>query len=185
MLDPDLDPTPRQVRVFGALVVGFAAVVSGLALGRPQALLGAAVMLGAAWLVSLIFSAEHRRRPLLGGTLPVGFALTGGLVRAGIDARAVAAVLVAAGLVTATVVWSRPAAGRRLYVAWMRAAAPLGFTFSHLVLAVVYYAVLTPIGLVLRLAGRDPLQRRFDRQATTYWIERQTAPDPTRPFKQF
>ena len=185
MLHPDLDPTPRQVRVFGALLVGFSAVVSGLALWRPQALLGAAVMLGAAWLGSLAASAEHRRRPFLGATLPAGFALIAGLGRAGLDARATAAVLVAAGLLTATVIWRRPEAGRRLYVGWMRAAEPLGFTFSHLVLAAVYYGVLTPIGLVLRLAGRDPLRRRFDRQATTYWIERPTVPDPTRPFKQF
>jgi len=185
MLAPQLDPTPRQVRVFGALLAGFSAVVAGLVLWRPQALVGAAVMLGAAWLGSLAASAEHRRRPLLGATLPAGFGLVAGLVRAGLDARAMAAALVAAGLLSASIVWRRPERGRRLYVGWMRAAEPLGFTFSHLVLAAVYYGVLTPIGLVLRLAGRDPLRRRFDRHAATYWIERPTVSDPTRPFKQF
>ena len=36
-------------------------------------------------------------------------------------------------------------------------------------LALVYYLVLTPIGLVSRLV-RDPLRRRFDARAASYWI---------------
>jgi hypothetical protein len=67
----------------------------------------------------------------------------------------------------------------------MLAALPIGWTISHLVLGAVYYLVLTPIGLVMRLLGRDPMQRRFDRSAKSYWIERTPRTDPSRHFRQF
>jgi hypothetical protein len=38
-----------------------------------------------------------------------------------------------------------------------------------LLLAVVYYLVVTPVGLLSRLI-RDPLRRRPDRKASTYWV---------------
>lgn len=37
------------------------------------------------------------------------------------------------------------------------------------VLTLVYYLIVTPLGLVLRLL-RDPLARRLDRRAGTYWV---------------
>jgi hypothetical protein len=39
----------------------------------------------------------------------------------------------------------------------------------------LFFCVLTPLGLVLRLAGRHPLRLRFDRRAPSYWIERASA----------
>ena len=60
---------------------------------------------------------------------------------------------------------------RPIYVGWMAAAFPIGWTVSHVLLAVLYYGVFTPIGLVFRVMGRDRLERRLDRQAPTYWKE--------------
>lgn len=74
---------------------------------------------------------------------------------------------------------------RRIYVGWMIAAYPIGWVISHLVLAVVFYLVITPIGIALRLLGRDPLARRFDPAATSYWTARDHAVDKSRYFKQF
>jgi hypothetical protein len=74
---------------------------------------------------------------------------------------------------------------RAIFLTWTYAVYPLGWTVSHLALSVMYYAVLTPIGLVMRLFGRDPLTRSFDPQATTYWVERRTAEKAARYFKQF
>ena len=39
----------------------------------------------------------------------------------------------------------------------------------------LFFCVLTPLGLVLRLAGRDLLRLRFDRRAPSYWIARASA----------
>jgi hypothetical protein len=39
-------------------------------------------------------------------------------------------------------------------------------------MGLVFYTTVTPIGLVRRLLGKDPLRLRWDRDAVTYWIER-------------
>jgi hypothetical protein len=46
---------------------------------------------------------------------------------------------------------------------------------GRLAIGVLFFCVLTPLGLALRLARRDLLRLRFDRQAPSYWIERATA----------
>ncbi|MDB5346460.1 MAG: hypothetical protein JWP89_4837 [Schlesneria sp.] len=74
---------------------------------------------------------------------------------------------------------------RPLFIAWMVAAFPIGWVMSHLVLAIVYYTVITPIGFALRLAGRDTLQRNATPDATTYWTARPQPRESSRYFRQF
>ncbi len=74
---------------------------------------------------------------------------------------------------------------RAIYLAWTYAAYPIGWTVSHLVLSVIFYVVLTPIGLLMRLFGRDPLTRAFDPQAPTYWVRHRPAEKTARYFRQF
>lgn len=52
--------------------------------------------------------------------------------------------------------------------AWMGLAEILGRIVTTLILGIVYFLVLTPIGLVLRMRGWDPLQRRVAAQPS-YW----------------
>lgn len=73
---------------------------------------------------------------------------------------------------------------RLLYVGLSCATYPIGFAVSSLVLVVLYYAVLTPIGLILRLCRYDPLHRRFDRDASSYWHPRSVRRDPASYFRQ-
>jgi len=79
----------------------------------------------------------------------------------------------------------RPQLMRPLFVAWMCAAFPIGWLVSHLLLAAVFYLVLTPLGLLSRVLGRDKLKMRFDRNATTYWVRRGSPPSTDRYFRQF
>ena len=67
----------------------------------------------------------------------------------------------------------------------MCAAFPIGWTVSYLLLAAIFFLVLTPIGLVMRLFGRDPMLRALDRSAKTYWVPHNPGADPRRYFKQF
>jgi hypothetical protein len=39
---------------------------------------------------------------------------------------------------------------------------------APLVLSVLYFVVVSPLALLLRIAGRDPMRRRFDRTSATY-----------------
>ena len=66
-----------------------------------------------------------------------------------------AALWTAAAAVPTVGVWV-PGFLRIVYIAMAYLAFPIGFLVSHLMLAVLFYAVLTPIGLMLRLAGMTP-----------------------------
>ena len=48
---------------------------------------------------------------------------------------------------------------------------------SPLVMALLFFVTVTPIAILMRLAGKDPLRLKFDRAAKSYWIER-TPPGP-------
>jgi len=186
MIDANRQPTAREVRWFGLLLLGFAAALTALGVWRPAGLAGAATVLGAAWVIGLALSRELRRRPLAGAVLPAGLgALAAARLGLGVSGPALAGLVLGAGGAAALGVWLVPAWGARLWAGWMRAAEPMGWVVSHVVLAIVYYGVLTPVGLALRLAGRDPMRRRFDRQAASYWVERRGAADPGRYFRQF
>lgn len=74
---------------------------------------------------------------------------------------------------------------RPVFVGWMVAAFPIGWVVLHLVLAAMFYLLLTPIGLTLRLLGRDPMTRRWDRESGTYWTRRRRTDSPRRYFQQF
>ena len=81
--------------------------------------------------------------------------------------------------------WIAPPVMRVVYLGMAYLAFPIGFVVSHLVMAASYYLVMTPTGLLMRLFRYDPLRRRFEREADTYWIPRQTKSDPRDYFRQF
>jgi hypothetical protein len=54
----------------------------------------------------------------------------------------------------------------------------------YVLLAVIFLLVFTPVGIALRLLGKDPLDRKLDPGASSYWIERQPK-DPKRVERQF
>lgn len=81
--------------------------------------------------------------------------------------------------------WIRPQAVRPLYIALLCLTYPMGWAVSHVLLALVFYGMFTPLGLWMRLWGRDPLQRRFDPEAPSYWAPRPPAKEPKSYFRQF
>lgn len=81
-------------------------------------------------------------------------------------AGAVAGVFLAAGLLFPMVL-------KPLFVVWMGIARVLAFVNTHLILALVFYSLFTVIGLVMRLLGRDPLDRKLSPTAKTYWHRRE------------
>ena len=95
-------------------------------------------------------------------------------------------ILVAVGTLLGSLGLANPAAIRWLYVGWMTAVWPIGWVVSHVLLAAIFWGVITPIGLLLRLTGRDPMCKDFDRSAHSYWIARPPEPSDTRRyFRQF
>ena len=79
------------------------------------------------------------------------------------------AALVGLGLVA-------PAALRHPYRGWMALGHALGYVNSRILLSLVFYLVVTPMGFVMRLFGRDPMRRGFDPKSPTYRIDREARP---------
>ena len=63
----------------------------------------------------------------------------------------------------------RPQPLRPVYRGAMTAAFHVGQLMGRLLLAVAFVLIVTPIGLILRLAGKDLLHLRRDRSAASYW----------------
>lgn len=62
---------------------------------------------------------------------------------------------------------------RPVYIAWMSLAVVLGAIVTRILLTLFFFLVITPVGLVFKLIGRDALTRKLDRSATTYWIDKE------------
>lgn len=62
---------------------------------------------------------------------------------------------------------------------------PIGWVVSHCMLALVYYLVVTPIGIWRRIRNGDPLQRLADRDVKTYWQDRKEKRAGESYFRQF
>jgi len=78
-----------------------------------------------------------------------------------------------------------PALMRYVYVTWMVVFFPVGWTVSMVILSAVYYLVVTPLGLIMRLCGHDRLGRRIDPETDSYWTSRTPVTKPGRYFRQF
>jgi hypothetical protein len=61
---------------------------------------------------------------------------------------------------------------------WLQIGLLMHKVISPVVLGLVFFSTVTPIALVLRALGKDPLRLRFDAEAPSYWIERRP-PGPT------
>jgi hypothetical protein len=89
----------------------------------------------------------------------------------------------AAVLFALATVW--PASLRPLSAALTFLAAPVGWVVGRVLLTLIYYGLLTPLALGMRLLGRDPLQQRFEPEAPTYWQPRRPVLDRKRYLRQF
>ena len=56
--------------------------------------------------------------------------------------------------------------------AWLRFGLLLHRIVSPLVLGIMFFLVITPMGLLMRALGKDLLRLRFDKQSSSYWIDR-------------
>jgi hypothetical protein len=69
---------------------------------------------------------------------------------------------------------------------WLRFGLLLNRIISPVVLAVLFYAVITPAGVMMRVFRRDPLRLRRDGAAQSYWIKRDPpGPEPASMSNQF
>jgi hypothetical protein len=96
-----------------------------------------------------------------------------------------AVIILGVGVLSGTcgLIW--PRLMRPLFIGLMIVNYPIGWVVTHVIMAVIFYLVVTPVGVIMRLTGRDPMERTFDRSAKTYWKPRRPPTDTGRYFRQF
>jgi hypothetical protein len=145
-------------------------------------------------LVQLDFRPESRQLRQFGFIALAAFGLLGGTIwwkgtlfgfAFGSAAPTVAVGLWALGALCAFLSLAWPQGNRPLFVALSVLAFPIGFLLSHVVLAVLFFGILTPVGLLLRLFDRDLLERGFQKEKRTYWVDLHEPSGEQEYFRQF
>ncbi|MBU1698738.1 MAG: hypothetical protein KJ970_11160 [Candidatus Eisenbacteria bacterium] len=93
--------------------------------------------------------------------------------------------LMAPGVLLMLMTLLKLAVMKPIYKYWMKFAHVLGWVMTRVILSVFYYIAVTPIGLIMRLTGHDPLKKKAVPQES-YWERRDPEPtDPNQYRKQF
>ncbi len=65
-----------------------------------------------------------------------------------------------------------PALLRPLYIVWMKFGDVMGWINTRLILGILFYGIMLPIGLIMKLFGKNPLHLKADPEADSYRIKR-------------
>jgi hypothetical protein len=100
------------------------------------------------------------------------------------DHKGLAAIFLVLALLLGPLGLLWPGAIRPVYIGMIVLAFPLNWFFTRLVLALVYYCLVTPLGLCLRLFGREGLAWSFRPEKETYWVHKPGARNVRDYFRQ-
>ncbi|OVE78260.1 hypothetical protein BVX98_00900 [bacterium F11] len=99
----------------------------------------------------------------------IGFALIGGIVYWRGFHQVAIGLWIGSGIVGALAILLPPLS-KPFYWIWMGIAFVMGTVISFLIVAFIYYFIFTPVGLIMRLIGRDALKlKKKSFQHNTYW----------------
>ncbi|MFO7902215.1 MAG: SxtJ family membrane protein [Planctomycetota bacterium] len=98
---------------------------------------------------------------------------------------AVSSVILSVSAAIALLGIARPSWVRPVHRVWMMAVRPVGWMVSHLCMAMVYFLIVTPIGVSRRYLTGDSMRRAFEPDRESYWERRQTESTKSRYFRQF
>ena len=110
----------------------------------------------------------NRELRKFGITIAIAFAIFGGLFLfrgkpAGFYLLAIAGFFFVFGLI-----WPRVLAP--VEWVWMKFAHALGYVMTRVLLTLTFYLFITPMGLVMRLFGKDLLNLKFVKDSKSYWV---------------
>ena len=83
-----------------------------------------------------------------------------------------AAILIGAATLVGLVAVAAFPLWMRFFRLWMRFALALSWVMTRVILSVFFYTILTPVGLVMKLLGKAPLDLAWKDGKTTYWIDK-------------
>ena len=56
---------------------------------------------------------------------------------------------------------------------WFKFGMLLGAIIAPIAMGIVFFLVVTPVGLIMKIAGKDLLKTRYDKKSKSYWIDRE------------
>jgi len=72
-----------------------------------------------------------------------------------------------------------------IFIGWSYVTYPIGWVVSHVLMGIVFFGLFTVAGALMRLFGYDPMTRKIDRSATTYWVKHEDHSDVSYYFRQY
>jgi len=94
-------------------------------------------------------------------------------------------VIASIGVCIGSFLWIVPSLALPCYRAVYFIACCIGIVVSNVLLIIFFYGILTPIGLLLRLCGRVPIQKGLAPQVKSYWKEIDRKTPVTQYYRQF
>ena len=91
--------------------------------------------------------------------------------------------LITAGILSIVLGAAMPRALKPPQKIWMALGVVLGFFVSRVILGTLFYLVITPINMVIRLLRKDILDQRIDKKAVSYWKNRDEAVKPKSSYE--
>ncbi|MAG57511.1 MAG: hypothetical protein CMJ83_14560 [Planctomycetes bacterium] len=79
----------------------------------------------------------------------------------------------------------KPELNQPIYAGLTLITYPIGLVVSSILMVVLFFGVVTPVALIFKLLGKDPMNRRLDPDASTYWTTRDEPRSTESYFKQF
>ena len=81
--------------------------------------------------------------------------------------------------------YALPAIAWPFYVVWYALACCVGLVMGNVLIALLFYVMVTGIGLLKRAFGAQPIAKRPDPQAKTYWLDARPVQDVKSYYRQF
>ncbi len=94
---------------------------------------------------------------------------------------------IAAGLAVIATLFSlvHPKANRPIFVGMALLTFPIGFVLSYVIMGTLFFGMIAPLAIFMKLMGRDPMKRKYDPNASSYWLDARPARPNQAYFRQF
>jgi hypothetical protein len=67
---------------------------------------------------------------------------------------------------------------------WLKLGLLMHWIVNPIIMAILFYGTILPVGLLMRALGKDPLRLRLDKTATSYWLPRSDERSPSEAMRQ-
>ncbi len=145
-------------------------------------------------LVALNFNPDEKTLRQFGYIALVGFGLLGAaawtesaIFRMGLGAARTPVAYALLGLAAISLLFSlvAPALNKGIFVALSVLTYPIGFVMSYVIMGTLFFLVIAPIAIVMRVIGFDPLKRGYDKNAASYYSATRANRTKESYFKQY